>query len=201
MRPSFPPASCASISPMRHKYATRGIVLARASVGEAGARYALLTRDLGLISARAQGVRRPGAKLSAALQTFCESDLTLVHGAEGWRLVGALGVESWFARLPRGTRPAAGRVAGLLVRLAPPDAPERSGALFALLRDFFHALSAMPERAEAAECRAALSALSMLGLGEDAPPPDFSAASLDEVARERGAFVARINRGIEASGL
>jgi len=51
---------------MRHKYETRGIVLSRSPLGEANAFVTLLTPELGLVRARAQGVRRSGAKLSAA---------------------------------------------------------------------------------------------------------------------------------------
>src|SRR3989344_8412979 len=55
---------------MRHKYQTTALVLARSPRGEMSATVALLTADLGLIRARVQGVRRPGALLAAAPTTF-----------------------------------------------------------------------------------------------------------------------------------
>ena len=48
------------------------MVLSRAPKGEANASIVLLTQDIGLVRARAQGVRRSGAKLAAALATFAE---------------------------------------------------------------------------------------------------------------------------------
>ncbi|KKW40597.1 MAG: repair protein RecO protein [Parcubacteria group bacterium GW2011_GWB1_55_9] len=60
---------------MRHKYETRGIVLSRTPLGEANALITLLTPDLGFVHARAQGLRRPGAKLAAALATFAGREL------------------------------------------------------------------------------------------------------------------------------
>mgnify|MGYP001567250827 CR=1 FL=1 len=75
---------------MRYKYETRGIVLSRAPSGEANAFITLITPELGLVRARAQGVRKPGAKLAAALATFAESSLVLVRGKEDWRIAGAV---------------------------------------------------------------------------------------------------------------
>ncbi|MDE1944540.1 MAG: recombination protein O N-terminal domain-containing protein, partial [Patescibacteria group bacterium] len=84
---------------MRHKYSTRGIVLGRAPFGEAHARLSIVTDDLGVVHAYAAGLRRQESKLAHALATFCESDVVLVAGAEGWRLAGAVLAENWFARL------------------------------------------------------------------------------------------------------
>src|SRR3989338_9216530 len=89
------------VSSMRHKYETRGIVLSRSSLGEANAFITLLTPELGLVRARAQGLRRSGAKLAAALPTLAESSVVLVRGRDGWRLAGAVLEENWFARIQR----------------------------------------------------------------------------------------------------
>ncbi len=189
---------------MRHKYETRGIVLFRSPLGEANVLLALLTADLGLVRARAQGLRRPGAKLAAALATFAESDLVLVRGKEEWRVAGAVLAENRF----RGMRAAAPRIraarfSGLLLRLVAGE--ERDAALFPILYGFFDALSTLPpELHDAAEVLAALFMLRVLGLdGGDAPAGAgaFTPGALAEVARERAAYVARVNRGIAASGL
>ncbi len=72
---------------MRHKYASPAVVVARSPLGERAVLLTLLTGDLGLIRARAEGLRKPGAKLAHALQTFSESEVTLVRGKDGggWR--------------------------------------------------------------------------------------------------------------------
>src|SRR5487761_2292548 len=123
---------------MRHKYETRGIVLARSPLGEANAFVTVLTPELGLVRARAQGVRKSGAKLAAALATFAESSLVLVRGKEGWRVAGAVLEENWFMRIERAAaRAAAARVSGLLTRLVAGEAHDP--ALYPVMKGFFEA--------------------------------------------------------------
>ena len=189
---------------MRHKYETRGIVLARTPLGEANAFVTLLTPELGLVRARAQGIRRPGAKLAAALATFSESSFVLVRGREGWRLAGAVLEENWFKRLARAAaRERAARVSGLLLRLVAGEAHEP--ALFPLMHSFLEALSDIPEELHtAAETFAALSVLAVLGFDRGELPGEplaFTPAALAAVAQKSTYYIARINHGIEASGL
>lgn len=189
---------------MRHKYEMRGIVLSRAPAGEANALVTLITPELGLVRARAQGIRRQGAKLAAALATFAESDLVLVRGREGWRVAGAILEENWFNRMRGGApRTRAARISGLLLRLVAGEAHDPK--LFPILNGFFSALAALPEDThEAAEILAALRTLAALGLDTGELPGDvaaFTPALLAEVREKRPAYIARINRGIEASGL
>ncbi|MDD3531223.1 MAG: recombination protein O N-terminal domain-containing protein [Candidatus Pacebacteria bacterium] len=188
---------------MRHKYETRGIVLARTPVGEASSFITLVSSELGLVRVLAQSVRKPGAKLAAALATFAESSVVLVHGRDGWRLAGAVFEESWFARLrDADARKRAGRVSGLLLRLVAGE--ERDTALFPVMKGFLEALSNLPsENHEDVEILAVLRILATLGLdtsesdGISAFTPDMLAA----IAKDRTSYISRINRGIEASGL
>jgi len=202
---SFRLAPCASTSSaMRHKYETRGIVLAHSPLGEANALVTFLTSELGLVRARAQGVRKSGAKLAAALVTFTESDVLLVHGREGWRLAGAFLTENWFARLARAAaRERAARVSGLLVRLVAGETQDQ--VLFTIMRGFFGALSECPDEAhESAEVLAALRILAALGLDAGEIPgdaADFTPSALAEIRAARTGYIARVNHGIEASGL
>ncbi len=189
---------------MRHKYETRGIILSRTPSGEANAFVTLLTPTLGLVRARAQSVRRSGAKLSAALVTFAESDLVLVRGKEGWRIVGAVLSENWFMKMEQtASRRRAARVSGLLVRLVAGEAHDPE--LFPIIRSFLEALVTLPEDThEAVEMLAALRALAALGLDSGEIPGEvsaFTAPLLTSVEAERTSYVARINRGITASGL
>ncbi|HVW82808.1 MAG TPA: recombination protein O N-terminal domain-containing protein [Candidatus Paceibacterota bacterium] len=178
---------------MRHKYATRAIVLGRSPAGEANASLALLTRELGLVRARAQGLRKSGAKLAPALATLAESEVILVRGAEGWRLAGAALVEPWFGRIPARERERAGRLAALSLRLISGEVADER--LFDALAAFLAALAA-EEDADAAEIRAALALLAALGLDAGELPAD-----LERAASGRASYISRINRGIEASGL
>ena len=189
---------------MRHKYETRGIVLARAPAGETNAFVVLLTPELGLMCARAQGVRRQGAKLAPALTTFAESSLVLVRGREGWHVAGAVLEENWFARMQQAHQhQRAARVTGLFLRLVAGEA--RDTKLFPAMRNFFESLAALPEEEhEAAEVLVALRILSALGLDSGEIPGDASAFSPSPAAligNGRPRYIARINRGIAASGL
>jgi DNA repair protein RecO len=149
---------------MRHKYATTGIVLSRASAAEASVHVLVLTKDLGLIRARAQGVRKPGAKLAGALQTFAESDISVVHGKEGWRLSGAVLIRNWFQELPYAERERAGRIASLVLRLI--QGQTHDPALFTIFSEYLNALTeeATEDERDARECLAALRILRALGL-------------------------------------
>lgn len=189
---------------MRHKYETRCVVLSRAPLGEANAFVTLLTPDLGLVRARAQGIRKSGAKLSAALTTFAESNVVLVRGRESWRVAGAVLEENWFKRMRKDTvRARAARVSGLLLRLVTGEANDHT--LFSIMNGFFEALSELHEgEHEAVEILAALRILASLGLdtGETrGDPSTFSSSQLHPISENRTTYIARINNGINASGL
>ena len=189
---------------MRHKYETLGVVLARSPLGEANAFVTLLTPELGLVRARAQGVRKSGAKLAASLATFAESHLVLVRGKEGWRVAGAVLQVNWFERIGRTeARAAAARVSGLLLRLVAGEVHDP--ALFGIVTGFFEALATLPEETyEAAEALAALRVLAVLGLDAGEIPGTasvFTPTVLAPVQKARTDYIARINHGIAASGL
>lgn len=189
---------------MRHKYETRGIVLARMHAGEATTLVTCITPDLGLVHARAQSLRTSGAKLSAALPTFAESSVMLVRGKEGWRLAGAVLEENWFRRLAKQpSRVRAARVSGLFLRLVAGEAQDME--LFSIVKGFFEALSDLPEEAhESAEILAVLRLLAALGFDTGEIPGEgssFAPDTLMRVAQERTGYIARINHGIAASGL
>ncbi len=160
--------------------------------------------------ARAQGVRRPGAKLAAALATFAESSLVLVRGKEDWRVAGAVLEENWFTRIETASsREVAARVSGLLLRLVAGEVHDPK--LFLIVRGFFEALAPLPfgspdagDAHEAAEVLAALRVLAALGLDAGEIPgevSEFTPSLLADIREARTNYIARINRGIAASGL
>ncbi|MFA6503276.1 MAG: recombination protein O N-terminal domain-containing protein [Candidatus Paceibacterota bacterium] len=189
---------------MRHKYETSGIVLSRTHVGEATTFVTLLTPELGLVHARAQSLRKSGAKLASSLPTLAESSVVLVRGKEGWRIAGAVLSDNWFLKLPHvGARTRAARVSGLLLRLVAGEAHDT--ALYPVLRGFLTALSVLPEEEhEAAEILTVLRILSALGL-DTAPvengAPLLTSEALVPIRADRTGYIARINNGIAASGL
>lgn len=74
---------------MHHIYHTEGIILGSKNYGEAGKYYPIFTRDLGMIYASAQGVRKMSSKLRFILQDFAYLKIDLVQGKDFWRVTSA----------------------------------------------------------------------------------------------------------------
>ena len=74
---------------MHHIYHTEGFILGSKNYGEAGRYYFIFTRDLGMIYASAQGVRKIPSKLRFVLRDFAYVKLDLVRGKDFWRLTSA----------------------------------------------------------------------------------------------------------------
>lgn len=187
---------------MRHKYATEAIVLGRTALGEASAWMLLLTRELGLVRAKAQGIRKPGAKLAHALTTFVGSDVVLVRGKEGWRVSGAILSHDYFSELPFHARTRAGRIAGLMSRLIRGEGSDPS--LYEMFDALLRALPTLSEEeGEDVEVLAALALLNTLGLdaGERPEGETFGEGARAYAREHRKDLIVRVNRGIEASGL
>ena len=75
---------------MHHIYHTEGLILSSKNYGEAGKYYSIFTRDLGMIYASAQGVRKLSSKLRFVLTDYSYVKLDLVRGKDFWRLTSAL---------------------------------------------------------------------------------------------------------------
>ena len=74
---------------MHHIYHTEGIILGSRNFGEPGKYYYIFTRDLGMITAGAQGVRKMSSKLRFVLQDFAYLKIDLVQGKNIFRLTNA----------------------------------------------------------------------------------------------------------------
>ncbi len=74
---------------MHHIYHTEGIILGSRNFGEAGKYYSVFTRDLGMIHASAQGVRKISSKLRFVLQDFSYVKVDFVRGKDFWRITSA----------------------------------------------------------------------------------------------------------------
>jgi len=75
-------------------YSTEGLILRSFDVGEASKILSLFTKDFGLLSARAQGVREGHSKLRYHLQDFSLASFDLVRGNNGWRVTSARDAEN-----------------------------------------------------------------------------------------------------------
>lgn len=188
---------------MRPKYPSRAIVLARYPLGEANISLVLLTPEFGLVRARAQGLRKPGAKLASALQTFTECEAVLVRGKDGWRLSGAVRIENWARKLSGRAKERAGRIASLILRLVRGETGDPT--IFFVCNDFLVSLCELSEEhQELAEVVAALAILNDLGLDDGEVPESalaFTPDALTALMPSKKELILRVNRGILASGL
>lgn len=76
-------------------YTTEGIILKRSDAGEADSFFTIYTKDFGKITARAQGVKKEGAKLKGHLEPPNLSLVSFVMGKNGERMIRASVIRSW----------------------------------------------------------------------------------------------------------
>ena len=74
---------------MHHIYHTEGIILGSKNYKEADKYFYIFTRDLGLIYASAQGIRKMSSKLRFVLQDFSYIKVDLVSGRDIFRITSA----------------------------------------------------------------------------------------------------------------
>jgi len=107
-----------------HIYQTRAFVIDHVETGEANVTLSLMTEDLGLVRAAAQGVRHLKSKLRPSIQDLSFSKIALVRGREVWRLTGAEKLISLAdRRIQPQIRKLMAKTLGLVKRLSPGEAP------------------------------------------------------------------------------
>ena len=183
------------------------VIFSSHPVGESDREYRLLTREYGLLRARARAVRLIPSKLRYTLQLFSIVHADLVRGKAGWRITSA----SFGEEFPNVRRSARARVAlmhgfRLVTRLVHPEEPIPE--LFEDVRDFLIAASGSPED-DAATYELAFAARTLHRLGywgtREADPPIFDArlcnVSIEYLARRRSRIVRSINDALRESHL
>lgn len=109
-----------------------GIVLNKISYGEYDALYDIYTKEFGKIRGRAQGVKKPGAKLNGHLETLSLSRVTFVLGKQGERLTHATLLRFWEGMRQRQEKLFAGlKIAALINERSYPG--QKDEALWELL--------------------------------------------------------------------
>ena len=111
-------------------YTTEAIVINRVDTADVDLTLWLLTKDLGLIVAKASGVRKEAAKMRNYLQTFNLLNVALVRGRYVWRLTGA---ESYTQKVDKLTGKALINFANISNFLRRMTIPEGSVDLYRLL--------------------------------------------------------------------
>ncbi|MEK7148239.1 MAG: DNA repair protein RecO [Patescibacteria group bacterium] len=162
-----------------HIYNTKGIILSERSVREADRIYSILTRELGLIRATAQGVRKEASKLRSALEPFSLSLISLVRGKEYWRITSAQFVQN-ISSIKELIKPLS-----LLERLVQGEDPHRE--LFDVIEE---AINFAGDRDEMFEIQLVAKILYQLGYLQKS-----------DLNLNKKALIQAINKGIQASQL
>lgn len=193
-----------------HLYHTEAIVLKTRNAGESSKTIYLLTHDLGLVHARAQGVRKLSAKLKFGLQEFSFSNITLVRGKEYWKVISSEKVDAHAALVKaKEKHRVAARIGALILRLVRGEEMHRE--LYVLVKNVYRFLN--DETLDAGdlalvEVGAVLAALHELGYIESTILPkefshgeEWTRALLPLIAGIRDEAVVAINRSFENSHL
>jgi len=102
---------------VHHIYTTPSLILRRDPL-DTSASYLILTRDFGLIRARAQGVRKDASRLKGTLQEYSLATIAYVQTKAGWKITTAIPERNFWNEITGGeARKILARIADVLIRL------------------------------------------------------------------------------------
>ena len=192
---------------MHHIYHTEGIILGSGNFGETGKYYAIFTRDLGMIYASAQGVRKMSSKLRFVLQDFAYLKIDLVKGKDFWRITNASKTNKLENLSEPGIFEVFVNIAKLLKRLLAGEDPNKD-----LFMDLLKGLSVLEKSKTKDELRnieaiIVLRILNNLGyIGGNEVLQDFIKSPFEEevifkVAESRAKILHQINKALKETHL
>ncbi len=196
-------------------FETDCFILRGSPLGEANKQIDLLTKDFGLISATAQGVRYLKSKLRYSLTDFSLAHVSLVRGKEFWRIITATKNADVSTDISlKEARESLFRIFALLRRLL--QGEEAHGELFETVNGMFCVLKNVSDtrptdmlpRISAIEELTVLRILFLLGYVKDDPAlrtfvesSGFGDDVLKQSSDARKTMIAEINRALKASHL
>ncbi len=187
-------------------YTTEAVILKRIPY-DANVSYLLFTKDLGLISALATGVRKSESKLRYALQEYSLIQISLVKGRSTWRITSAVLLENLFLHAEtEAAKSVIARICTQVMRLV--AGQEKDEQLFLAVQSGFLELSKAPDSAVAAlEILIMLRMLHLLGYVSEVEEPLFThytaydEKTLEAISLSRSLFIRHINKGLQESQL
>ncbi len=194
---------------MHHIYHTHGFITSSRNAGEANKVFTIYTKEIGLIRATTQGVRRHSSKLRFALQDFSYARIDLVRGRDVWRVISATPISSFpYARSDKYSLLLIARISKLLERLCDGEEPNTQ-----IFNDFISAGMFLDEppiskdTIQALELYVVLRVMNVLGYIGESPvlkeylSSDFKTLSPHKILSERQSIVASINKAFLESQL
>lgn len=189
-------------------YDTPAIIANSWPYKDASRRLVVYSRDVGRMLVRGQAVRKLDSKLGSAVQPYAESELELVYGKSGWRLVGARPRQNFFFSAQSG-RPAIRRTTDLLSRLVPAQQPDRK--LYQIVTAGLTALQSVDEGVvDITESLFVFRLVAHLGYAPDPSGPQLSQFLTDQsysddqlsaFAEHRDSVVTQINQALKSTQL
>ncbi len=187
-------------------YTTPGFILTSYKSGEADRLLQIFTRDLGVVFAKAVGIRKLKSKLRGHVQDYNVGLFSMVHGKGGWRLTNGDVYESGeYKSLSLRQNEVLARVASLLRRLYVGEEPNEE--LFDRLLSFFsHEMFLKEEKLGVLELVLGTHILDHLGyIGEDTPASRVvdmgSEIDPEFVLSNRKEIISEINNALAESQL
>lgn len=187
-------------------YTTKALVVKRIPY-DANVSYLLYTKDFGLISALATGVRKSESKLRYALQEYSLTEVSLVKGRHTWRLTSAvLETNVYLSTEVLAAREVIARVCTQVVRLV--AGQEKDEQLFdSLVAGLRELTVSTVETISSLEILIMLRMLHILGYVSDVdssvcmPYISYSEQVIHAISQSKQIFVAHINKGLRESQL
>lgn len=187
-------------------YTTQALVIKRIPY-DANVSYLLYTKEMGLISALATGVRKSESKLRYALQEYSLCEVSLVKGRHTWRLTSAvLETNLYLATSAGSAREVIARICTQIVRLV--AGQEKDEQLFESLTCGLRELAVAPlELVSSLEILVMLRMLRILGYVSEVedsiclPYISYSEDVIHQITQSKQTFVAHINKGLRESQL
>lgn len=188
-------------------YNTEAFVMSSYNSGEADKTYRLFTKDLGVITAKATGIRKIESRLRFFVQDFKYIDASLVKGKNYWRLISARPIHDLNSRKSL-TTPSRIRSLQLVAKLAPTEEPLTN--LFDELVAAYTFTSTSHPKAEDMESIEALIALKILHSlgywGDVETQMEFIKSPFDESAiakikATKKSIIRELNKSLSATQL
>lgn len=187
-------------------YTTKALILKRIPY-DANVSYLLYTKDFGLMSALATGVRKSESKLRYALQEYSLCEVSLVKGKSTWRLTSAvLEKNMYLSAQTTHAREVIARISTQVIRLVAGE--EKDTELFeSLIAGCNELVVAQPETVSILEILIMLRMLHILGYVSDidtslcVPYTSYEVSVLEKVVDSKSACIEHINKGLRESQL
>lgn len=187
-------------------YTTKALILKRIPY-DANVSYLLYTKDFGLISALATGVRKSESKLRYALQEYSLIDISLVKGRSTWRITSAILEKNlYIAAEHREAKAVIARICTQVMRLV--VGQEKDEHLFeSLICGLRELVSCDLQDISVLEILIMIRMLHILGYVSEIDgavctmPHIYDASVYTEVLSSRTLFIQHINKGLQESQL